>query len=126
MLRTMASLFVSASLLGACTTDSAPGGSGKDETAQIASRVDLDTYLQTASPSPLDALAPRARQRFVEGLVFSSDGLEQFDYAELVPLTRDQVYDILSLFGMEYATQTVVADAGIDLPGEAKPPKLFP
>ena len=126
----IASLFVFASVaLGACATDASPDVPGKDETAQVTSRVDLDTYLRTTSPSPLDALAVGARQRFVRDVVFGSSGVERLNAAELVTLTPDEVYDILRLFGMERTTGSVIDAAshrGEHPDGEAKPPLLIP
>ena len=132
MLRTgtVASLFISAALaLGACAIDSSSGAGGKDESAQITSRSGLETYLRTTSPSPIDALSGVAKQRFLDGLVFTTDGLEHLDYAELEGLTPSGISDVLRLFGMETYTQTVLdaaAERAKHPVGDAKPPTLIP
>jgi hypothetical protein len=120
-IKNIAPLFLLASLaLDACATEPSPAAT---------SRRDLDTYLQTVSPSPLDALPPASKQRFLDGVVFTAQGLDHLDYAELEVLNRTQIYDILSLFGVEYATGEVTdaaAHQGERATGEEKPPTLIP
>jgi hypothetical protein len=73
--------------------------------AQIKSENDLQNYLQTQgfSQSPLDALSPPARQRFLTSLQFNERGLTSFEYRDLEEeLSASQIYRILSLFGAQH------------------------
>jgi hypothetical protein len=69
----------------------------------IRSKAQLDAYLRdhAGQPTPLDALDPGARERFVDGLVFGSNGLGGFHTQDLPPLTREQGHRLLALFGTE-------------------------
>lgn len=77
--------------------------------APIHSKEQLTEYLtQTAhTGSPLDALPPDARQRFLSSLVFSHGTVGSFDYADLQRLNVVQVYEILALFGAQDATRLI-------------------
>jgi len=70
----------------------------------IRSRAELNDYLRTTaqSGSPIDCLAPSARSRFINSLVFTERGLGGFSPADLqAELTASQVFAILKLFGAE-------------------------
>jgi hypothetical protein len=77
--------------------------------APIHTRADLKKYLKThaKSGSPLDALNPGARQRFLASLVFHQHGLGGFGAADLKYLPSVQIYKILSLFGAQSYTLQV-------------------
>lgn len=65
--------------------------------------------------SPLDALSPGARERFLDSLAFGRNGLGGFDPHDLaLELDAAQIRDVLALFGDEiaaYAPQIAPADA---------------
>ena len=69
----------------------------------IRTRAALTSYLAHASAqSPLDALSPGARKRFIASLRFGSRGVVSFDPADLAEeLDGKQVHRVLSLFGLE-------------------------
>lgn len=73
------------------------------EMAPIKSDADLATYLRTAGEeSPLMALSPGARERFLATLTFNENGLVGYKYEELArELTASQAYRILALFGAQ-------------------------
>lgn len=76
-------------------------------TAPIKSQSALQAFLseQRASPSPLDALSPQAKQRFIASLQFNDRGITSFEYRDLEEeLTPYQIYQILSLFGAQHDT----------------------
>jgi hypothetical protein len=62
--------------------------------------------------SPLSHLAPEARQRFVDSMVFSADGLASYSYADLQALSATEVYRILRIFDVE-ATTPMIRKAGV-------------
>lgn len=69
--------------------------------APIKSRAALDAYLSAHAgmQTPLDLLPPRARQRFLDSLVFGSDGVGGFSTAELATeLTPGEIEQVLALF----------------------------
>ena len=78
--------------------------------APIKSKADLDRYLlelrqNPEARTPLNALSPAARDRFLNSLVFTERGLGGFYYADLeAQLTASQAYRVLSLFGAQHAT----------------------
>ena len=76
---------------------------------QIRSKAQLDAYLRAhaGQPTPLDALTPGARARFLDGLVFGSRGLAGFDTQDLAQLTREQGRQLLALFGAERYADTL-------------------
>lgn len=70
----------------------------------LESWAELDAWLaaQAGRPTPLDALPPLARQRFLDSLVFGSRGLGGFSFGELqLELTPSQARAVLALFGLE-------------------------
>ena len=80
--------------LGACVDDNKP-------VPQIQSAKDLDVYLQTARTSPLDRLSVADKQNFLNSLVFTENGLASYQYSALETLSATDMYQILSLFGVE-------------------------
>ena len=74
--------------------------------APIKSAGDLSDYLHTAGPeSPLMALTPGSRERFVASLQFNENGLVSYRYEELGrELTASQAYRVLALFGAQRTT----------------------
>lgn len=78
--------------------------------APIKSEADLYNYLDSTpeEKNPLNALSNGARQRFLDSLVFTENGLGGFNYSDLESeLTVTQVYIILSLFGVQRTTPFV-------------------
>jgi hypothetical protein len=69
---------------------------------------ELRAYLRTAHDSPLDRLAPAARQNFLDSLVFGEHELGGFRYEDLQALPADDVYRILHLFGAERTVPMVL------------------
>ncbi|RDH41500.1 hypothetical protein [Zooshikella ganghwensis] len=69
--------------------------------APIKNKEQLQISLQ--KNSPLDALSSEAKQRFIDGLVFTDKGLGGIYYGDLVAeLTPTQIHKILSLFGAQH------------------------
>lgn len=81
------------------------------ELATLKSARDVYMYLQSTPKniSPLMAMDPVSRDRFVRSLRFNEKGLTEFDYTALQSLTASEVYRILSLFGMEAGTYQIQA-----------------
>lgn len=73
----------------------------------LASRAQLDAYLRETPPgqSPLDALPPEAKKRFLASLQFNERGAFLFSTDDLgADLTTAQIVPILQLFGLaDYA-----------------------
>lgn len=70
----------------------------------ITSRAELDAYLRDTPPanSPLNWLAPGARRRFLDSLVYREHGLGGMNLGDLrYELTREQAYTLLRLFGAQ-------------------------
>lgn len=70
----------------------------------IRSRPALVSYLGHLQPgqSPLDALSPGARKRFIASLRFGPNGVSSFDARDLAgELNRSQIRGVLALFGVE-------------------------
>lgn len=79
----------------------------------IRSRAALTSYLETAPSreSPLNALSPGARKRFLASLRFGSRGITSFDTSDLAEeLDRNQVRRILAMFGLDAELSTVHVD----------------
>jgi hypothetical protein len=74
----------------------------------LRSRADLDAWLTAhVGQSPLDALSPGARERFLYSLRFGTQGIVGADGGDLADeLTDPQIFAVLALFGPE-ATQQV-------------------
>ena len=81
------------------------------EMALIKSQADLSAYLRSAGrDSPLMALSPGARERFLDSLAFNENGLVGYNHEELGrELTASQAYRILALFGAQRTTHLVGA-----------------
>jgi hypothetical protein len=81
------------------------------EMAPIKSEMDLSEHLRTADKhSPLMALSPGARQRFIASLGFNENGLVSYRYDDLArELTASQAYRLLSLFGVQRTTHLLGA-----------------
>lgn len=78
--------------------------------ALIRTPADLSRYLSTTAPgaSPLDALPPAARKRFLASLRFGSKGLGGFSTSDLdAELNHAQVARLLALFGMQSYAQGI-------------------
>lgn len=104
----MAAGIVAACFLGACMFGQDPASVGDGESsAQIRSVEELDTYLATTRHSPLDQLSPETRQRFIDSLVFTPGGLGSYRHSDLAGLSATEVFQILSLFGVQRTTALV-------------------
>lgn len=81
------------------------------EMAPIKSQADLAAYLRSAGRnSPLMALSPGARDRFIASLAFNENGLVGYNHEELGrELTASQAYRLLALFGAQRTTHLVGA-----------------
>ncbi|WP_228135926.1 hypothetical protein [Xanthomonas sp. NCPPB 1128] len=79
------------------------------EDLPIRSRAQLETYLRAHADqrTPLDALTPGARERFLDSLVFGRNGLGGFATQDLPKLTRAQGRALLALFGVERYAETL-------------------
>jgi hypothetical protein len=61
-----------------------------------------DLHRISHEESPLDALSPMAKERFIESVIFRSNGLGGFYFGDLeAELTPTQIYNILALFGAQ-------------------------
>jgi len=70
--------------------------------APIRSRADLSSHLRTHRDSPLLRLPSAQRQRFIDGLVFTEQGLASYSYLPLEgALSVTDTYRILALFGAQ-------------------------
>ncbi len=124
-------LFASVSL-GACTlddridpvdlVDEAESATALQvgEVAPIKTVAALHRYLENTASSPLDRLAPDARQRFLRSLSFSKDGVSGFQYSELSSLSASEVYQVLSLFGLERTAARIKPAPGVT-PSPSRP-----
>lgn len=75
--------------------------------APIRSRGDLQRYIvkPNIGETPFRYLSSQSLDLFVESLTFTPRGLASFRYAELeAELTPSQIYEVLSLFGVQYLT----------------------
>ena len=73
--------------------------------APIRSKDDLDSYLAATvhTTNPFDSLSDFGKQRFLDSLMFNSNGLASFQFADLeYELTPTDIYKILYLFGMQH------------------------
>ena len=86
------------------------------ELAPIKSKSDLDAYLRSTSrsKSPFDILSAYAKSQFINSLIFNKNGLVSFSYKEIGnELNAKQVYELLSLFGVQRAA-SLVRNARVD------------
>lgn len=69
--------------------------------ASILSHAQLQTHLREhAADSPLNALSPGARERFLMSLAFDANGVSALDASDLMDeLTQEQIREVLALFG---------------------------
>jgi hypothetical protein len=78
--------------------------------APVKTKDDLDRYQEELrqnpeARSPLNLLSPAARDRFLNSLVFTEQGLGGYQYGDLQrQLTASQIYQVLSLFGAQHTT----------------------
>ncbi|MFC7520178.1 hypothetical protein ACFQS6_08195 [Xanthomonas populi] len=79
------------------------------EVAPIRSQAELQEYLRVLpARSPLKFLSPVAREKFLNSLVFSRNGLASYSYKDLaIELTALEAYKVLALFGQQ-ATVTLI------------------
>ncbi|WP_145958692.1 hypothetical protein [Xanthomonas oryzae] len=76
--------------------------------APLKNKADLNSYLLNKPiDSPLNAMPATAARQFFESLEFNEKGVTTFSYRELSGLTASRVYAILSLVGIQSATQSV-------------------
>jgi hypothetical protein len=78
--------------------------------AKVKSEADLQSYITSTrgSRTPLDLLSPGAKQRFIDSLVFTPNGLGSFTYADIRnELTLSEAYQLLSLFGREATAASI-------------------
>lgn len=78
--------------------------------APVKSKQQLADYIRStpSKASPLDALSPKARDRFLASVTFNEKGITGFSYEDLqAELTASQIYKILSLFGAQHTTSTL-------------------
>lgn len=88
------------------------------ELAPIKSHDELHAYVENTPKfmSPLEALSPSGRERFLRSLTFNESGITGFSYDDLeAELTPSQIYRVLSLFGAQHLT-TRMRGARIDTP----------
>lgn len=88
-------LKIAAAALLALTAVTAPAAERIQTAEQLAA------HLRTSTDSPLNALMPGPRERFIDGLVFGDHGVTSIDTADLTLLTKAQGHRLLSLFGLE-------------------------
>ncbi len=103
--------------MATASTPSTPQANGDKTSTALAgkhtslhSRDALDAYLaaNAGHATPLDALPPLARRRFLASLVFGRNGLGGFDTGDLATeLTDDEVRVILTLFDVAEYSSTV-------------------
>ena len=98
------------------------------EAAPIHSKRQLAEYLaQTAHVgSPLDVLPSSARKRFLSNLVFSRGTVGSLDMVDLYRLSPVQVYKILALFGVQYATAEIIGPKAAAVSGAGDALKMSP
>lgn len=78
--------------------------------APVKSAAALAEYMKSvpSDQSPLSALSPGAKARFINGLTFNEKGLTSYNYADLkAELTASQIYQLLSLFGVQHTTPLI-------------------
>jgi hypothetical protein len=116
-------------MFAAAVTGCAADGSSSDSSdVQITSAQELSSYLQRNTKSPLDRLSAPARERFLDSLVFSENGLGSYHYADLeAELSVSEVHAVLSLFGVEHTT-SMLTGAKIETPADSQlaPPRPPP
>ena len=79
-------------------------------TAPVHSATQLAAFIANtrSNDSPINALSPAARSRFVNSLQFNETGVTSFYYVDLESeLSSSQAYDLLSPFGLQ-STLTIM------------------
>lgn len=96
------------------------------EMAPIKSASDVASYRQSVRGkwSPLNSIAPRDRADFIKSLTFNEKGVTGFDYRYLTSLTAREIYQVLSLFGMQSGAHKIPSRDGSTIKplGDAEPP----
>jgi hypothetical protein len=111
-------VFAAILALSACATDQdQEAASNSQPTSQIQSAKELDAYLRATPNSPLDRLPAAAKQRFIDSLVFTENGLASYTYIDLEALSPTEIYKILSLFGAEHTTSMITQEQLLPPPG---------
>lgn len=98
---------VSAAALIACATDQGPSIDESEPSPHIQTAEQLAAYMNSTPSSPLSHLAPDARQRFVDSMVFGANGLASYSYSDLQALSATEVYRILRIFNVEATTPLI-------------------
>ena len=98
---------LAAGALTACATDQSSPIDDSEPSPHIQTAQQLAAYMQTTPNSPLSHLAPEARQRFADSMVFSTDGLASYRYSDLQELSATEIYHILRLFDVEGTTPLI-------------------
>jgi hypothetical protein len=91
---------------GASTTPNPQGAQQASAEPPLRSEAALAAYLKAnaGKPTPLDALSPLARKRFLESLRFGATGADPYAYERhdlARELTAGQIRSLLGLFGIE-------------------------
>jgi len=103
-MKLITTILVSVALL-ACAGESEQGADDTSPFALIQSSTDLAAHLRDAGDSPLDRLSTGARQRFIDSLMFTENGLGSYQYSDLeAELSPTEIHAILGLFGLEDST----------------------
>jgi len=90
--------------------------------APIHSVLDVNRILLSSkvSGTAFDKLSPAAKQRFLASLTFNENGLTGFSYADIErELTPSDIYQLLSLFGVQRLAPTASKGARIDTATDA-------
>lgn len=94
-------------LLLTATLYGIPALSGDTAIQPIRKAEQFAVWRKATSASPLDALSPGARERFLASLTFGSQGLGGFDPTDLaLELDSAQIRSLLAIFGDEVADYT--------------------
>jgi hypothetical protein len=122
--------FLAVTLVMGCTSprssgeraEAAQGSPTRQATAEsahevIGSRAELEAYLAAHETTPLDALSPPAKERFLGSLRFGDEGLMTFSGADLESqLTEEEGRRILRLFGAESYAGSVYPEGHVPEP----------
>ncbi len=90
--------------------------------APIHSAVQLAAFLADtrSAKSPINALSPAAKSRFVNSLRFNETGVTSFYYADIeAELSSSQAYDLLSMFGLQ-STLSVMPKLRVSTPEDSQ------
>lgn len=95
--------------------------------APVHSATQLAAFLAKAriSESPINALSPAARARFLNSLRFNETGMTSFYYADIESeLSSSQAYDLLSMFGLQ-STLSIMSKLRADTPEDRQVRSAF-